>query len=367
VNRYFNLIAETIFWMRANHRLTKWYLTTKWSHQGFLFVVRCTILLALLLVLGFVGLFALLFFVGYRRLAAAQGGRPHRFAAYKTSDCQHVPAHVYKRPDPMIYSQQYLISKGLAVTWDNPDIHIELGGVPVDSHDLKPNTIYDVIARIWNNSLDAVVVNMPVDFSFLSFGIGTKKTHIATTAVDVSAKGAPGCPAFARVQWTTPPTPGHFCLLVEFTWADDANPFNNVGQHNTDVKPLNSPNAMFTVLVRNPSSERHKIVLRLDAYKLPVLPDCGQLPVANNPRSSPDAVVRRLREIAAAANPARFPVPVGWTVTLDPAELSLEGGEQRNVVVDVTAPDGFIGRQTFNVTGFAGQTPISGVTLTVTG
>jgi hypothetical protein len=117
--------------MRANHLLTKWYLTIKWPHrgfrphQGFLFVVRCTILLALLLVLlivlGFVGLFALLFFVGYRRLAAAQGGRPHRFAAYKTSDCQHVPAHIYKRPDPMIYSQQYLISKGLAVTWDNPE------------------------------------------------------------------------------------------------------------------------------------------------------------------------------------------------------------------------------------------------------
>jgi hypothetical protein len=239
--------------------------------------------------------------------------------------------------------------------------------VPIDSHDLKPNTTYDVIARIWNNSLDAVVVNMPVDFSFLSFGIGTKKTHVATTAVDVGAKGAQGCPAFARVQWTTPPTPGHFCLLVAFTWAEDANPFNNVGQHNTDVKPLNSPNAMVTVPVRNPSSERHKIVLRLDAYKLPVLSDCGQLPIANNPRPSPDTVVRRLREIVAAANPARFPVPVGWTVTLDPAELSLEGGEQRNVVVDVTAPDGFIGRQTFNVTGFAGQTPISGVTLTIIG
>jgi hypothetical protein len=68
----------------------------------------------------------------------------------------------------MIYSQQYLMSQGLAVTWDNPDIHLELGGVTVDSHDLKPNTTYDVIARIWNNSLDAVVVGMPVAFSFSS-------------------------------------------------------------------------------------------------------------------------------------------------------------------------------------------------------
>jgi len=107
----------------------------------------------------------------------------------------------------MIYSQQYLMSKGLAVTWQNPDIRLERGGVPVDSSDLKPNTTYDVIARIWNNAIDAVVVNMPVDFSFLSFGIGTTKTFIAATAVDVAAKGMAGCPAFARVQWTTPSSP----------------------------------------------------------------------------------------------------------------------------------------------------------------
>jgi hypothetical protein len=165
------------------------------------------LLLVFLIVLAIIGLVAIQFLFGYRRLAAAQGGRPHRFAAYKTDNCQHVPAHIYKRPDPMIYSQQYLMSKGLAVTWDNPDIHLELGGVPVDSHDLKPNTTYDVIARIWNNSLDAVVVNMPVEFSYLSFGIGTTKTHIETTAVDVGVKGAPGCPAFARVPWTTPTWP----------------------------------------------------------------------------------------------------------------------------------------------------------------
>jgi hypothetical protein len=324
------------------------------------------LLLVFLIVLALIGLFAIQFLFGYRRLAAAQGGRPHRFAAYKTDNCQHVPAHIYKRPDPMIYSQQYLMSKGLAVTWDNPDIHLELGGVPVDSHDLKPNTTYDVIARIWNNSLDAVVVNMPVEFSYLSFGIGTTKTHIETTAVDVGAKGAPGCPAFARVPWTTP-THGHYCLVVEFTWADDANPFNNVGQHNTDVKPLNSPKARFKMAVRNSSRERHEIVLRLDTYKLPALPDCGELPVVDNPRPSRDEVVRRLREIADGANPAKFPLPEGWTVTLEPAGLTLGGGERRDVVVDIEAPDGFSGRQTVNVTGFAGQTPIGGVTLTVTG
>jgi len=325
------------------------------------------LLLIFIILLALVGLFAILFFIGYRRLAAAKGPRPSRFSAYKSDNCQHVPLHIYKRPDPMIYSQQYLMSQGLAVTWQNPDIHLELGGVPVDSHDLKPATTYDVIARIWNNSLDAVVVNMPVEFSFLTFGIGTTKTHIATTAVDVAAKGMPGCPAFARVQWTTPPTAWHYCLLVEFTWADDANPFNNVGQHNTDVKPLNSPKANFTVPVRNAAREQREIALRVDAYTLLALPDCAGLTVVDNPRPSRETVVRRLREIAAAVDPARFPVPAGWTVTVEPAGLVLAGGEQREVVVDITAPDGFTGEKTFNVNGFAGRTPLGGVTLTVKG
>jgi hypothetical protein len=329
--------------------------------------VALVLLLLLLILLAFIGLFASLFFIGYRRLAAARGPRPSRFSAYRSDNCQHLPPHLYKRPDPMIYSQQYLMSQGLAVTWDNPDIHIEFGGVPVDSHDLKPNTGYDVIARIWNNSLDAAVVNMPVEFSFLTFGIGTTKTHIATTAVDVAPKGVPGCPAFARVQWTTPLTPGHYCLVVEFAWADDANPFNNVGQHNTDVKPLNSPKAKFTVPVRNAGGERLEIALRIDAYTLPTPPECDRLPPVDNPRPSREMVVRRLREIAAAADPGKFPVPAGWTATVEPSGLVLAGGEQRDVIVDVTAPDGFAGEQTFNVNGFAGRTPLGGVTLTVKG
>ena len=325
------------------------------------------LLLVLLILLALVGLFAILFFYGYRRLANSKGPRPSRFQAFASDNCQHVPPHIYRRPDPMIYSQQYLMSKGLAVTWQNPDIRLEQGGVPVDSSDLKPNTTYDVIARIWNNAIDAVVVNMPVDFSFLSFGIGTSKTFIATTAVDIAAKGMAGCPAFARVQWTTPPTPGHYCLLVEFTWADDANPFNNVGQHNTDVKPLNPPHAAFTVPVRNVARERREVALRADSYTLPALRECGGLPAVDNPRLSREAILSRLRAIAEATRPANFPVPEGWTVTVTPAELVLGGGEEREVVVDITAPDGFAGEKTFNVNGFAVATPLGGVTLTVRG
>ena len=325
------------------------------------------VLLVILFLLAIIGLLAILFFVGYRKKVAAQGSPPSRFTANQGTGCQHIPGHIYKRPDPMIYSQQYLMSMGLAVTWENPDVQLELGGVAVDSSALLPNTTYDVVARIWNNSLDAVVVGMPVNFSFLSFGIGGKKNPIGATPVDLAVKGAAGCPAFARMPWLTPVTPGHYCLLIEFTWSDDANPFNNVGQHNTNVKPLNSPHAEFVFPVRNEARTERQIALRVDSYTLPASPGCGDRPPVDNPRPTRTEVAQRLRQISAANDPKAFPVPEGWTVVIDPPALALGPEEERNVKVDITAPDGFSGRKTFNVTGFAGTTSVGGVTLTVTG
>jgi hypothetical protein len=86
------------------------------------------------------------------------------------------------------------MAQGLAVTWDNPDVTIELSGVPVDAHDLKPATTYDVIARVWNSSTDAPAVGLPVLFSYLSFGISTTRIPIpGATLVDLGVKGSPNC------------------------------------------------------------------------------------------------------------------------------------------------------------------------------
>jgi hypothetical protein len=72
-----------------------------------------------------------------------------------------VPPHTYKRPDPMIYSQYYLMSKGIAVTWDNPDIQLfNIAGGAVPSHGLSPTTPYEICARIWNGSTDAPAINV---------------------------------------------------------------------------------------------------------------------------------------------------------------------------------------------------------------
>jgi hypothetical protein len=264
-----------------------------------------------------------------------------------------VPAWAYRQPDPMIYSQQYLQSLGLAVTWDNPDIHVELAddpGVPIDPHDLKPDTDYVVVARIWNGATTAPAPGLPVKVSYLEFGIGTVRHDVGMTNVDLPAKGAVGCPAFARVGWRTPPVPGHYCLQVQLVWDDDAQPTNNLGQTNTDVKALNSPHATFGFSVRNDRAERRQVVLQADGYAIPPLDPCGDRPDDRGGR------LARHQQWA-------WPIPAGWEVDVRPDQLQLNAGETANVAVDVTSPDGFTGRQAINVRALSGDDLLGGVTL----
>jgi hypothetical protein len=265
----------------------------------------------------------------------------------------------------MIYSQRYLMDQGVAVTWDNPDIRLERGGAIVPSNALQPGTGYDVVARIWNASIDAPAVNLPVTFSYLVFGIGTVSLPIGRTSVDLPVRGAPGCPVDARMRWTTPTTPGHYCLQVELKWADDANPANNLGQENIDVRPLNSPHASFTFPVRNDGLATRGLRLEADAYRVPPRPRCDPEDKAPSPRLTREERARRRRETLARHGRATFPVPDDWRVEISPTELSLEPGEEREASVDITAPDGFTGRQAFNVNAFDGSTLVGGVTLEV--
>lgn len=270
-----------------------------------------------------------------------------------------VPPWAYRQPDPLIYSQQYLASQGLAVTWNNPDIHLESPadpGVPVDSHDLQPDTDYLVIARVWNGSTTAPAPGLPVHVSFLQFGIGTTRHDVGQTAVDLAVKGAAGCPAFATVPWHTPATPGHYCLQVELIWDDDANPANNMGQHNTDVKPLNSPHAAFEFELRNDAETVRSLRLEADAYEIPPPPECDDQDGADT-----------IRQRIARHDRARWPMPDGWQVAIAPAESRLDPGESMAVTVNITAPDAFAGRQAINVNAYASQVLVGGVTCYVEG
>ncbi|GAC1404143.1 MAG: hypothetical protein NVSMB52_17960 [Chloroflexota bacterium] len=310
-----------------------------------------------------------------RRLGPLRGrgdDESSEVAGEGTPGCQRVPADVYRRPDPMIYSQSYLMSQGLAVTWDNPDIHLERSGIPVPSSELLANTEYEVVARIWNGSNQAPAVNLPIRFSYLSFGIGTV-SHLLNengpneTRVDLPVNGAVGHPAIARIPWKTPATPGHYCLQVEALWADDANPRNNLGQENTDVKSLNSPHASFTFPVRNNNLWAGTLRLEMDAYEIPERRRCDPRQIADVPTMSEQEVAEHRRDALAHHSRQTHPVPDGWEVVVEPRELRLQPGEQHDVTVDINAPDGFVGRQALNVNGFDGLQLVGGVTLYVDG
>jgi hypothetical protein len=256
------------------------------------------------------------------------------------------------RPDPLLYSQRALMAQGLAVTWDNPDIVLFKGGVPVLSTQLETSTTYDVQIRVWNNSVDAPVVHMPVHLSFLDFGVGTEPIPVGDAKVDVGVKGSATQPAFVSIPWTTPPTPGHFCLQALLDPADDVDFGNNLGQENTDVAQATSP-ASFSFTLRNNTKRARPYRFELDAYEIPPAPDCG------SPAAGRDVILQRHRR-------GNHPVPPGFSIAITPATATLAPGAQIAVHVAATPPAGFIGRQPINVNCFHDGGFAGGVTLTVT-
>jgi hypothetical protein len=282
----------------------------------------------------------------YRRRCRGHVALPNR--------CVPISDPAFVRPDPLIYAQYYLIRLGLAVTWDNPDIQLYLNGSPVSSSLLDPGTTYEIVAQVWNNSTDAPVVAMPVAFSYLDFGIGTVSVPIGSTQIDLGVKGGPSCPAFATMPWTTPTTPGHYCIQVLLQPVDDTNTQNNLGQENTNVGTAHSP-AVFTFTLRNDTARTQSYKFEVDAYS-PGTPDpCDGS--ANDAKARSARLARHCR--------GSQPVPAGWHVKIDPLAPSLAPGQSIPITVTATPPGGFASNQTLNVNAFHEGGLAGGVTLTV--
>ena len=172
--------------------------------------------------------------------------------------------------------------------------------VSVASHELQPNHVYRIHARIYNGSLEAPAVGLPVFFSYLTFGIGIVPTLIGVTAINLPVKGAMGHPQEAFHDWRTPPAAGHYCIQVGLFWADDIEPGNNIGQENVDVKKLTSP-ATFQFALRNDAPVTRRFRLEIDAYTPPALPPCPEQRVAERGDSS----VAPARDPSTGAAPSR--------------------------------------------------------------
>lgn len=247
-------------------------------------------------------------------------------------------------PDPMIYSQLDLISKGVAVTWDNPDIQLfDSSGTAVPSYSLAPGTRYEIQARVWNGSANVTAIAVRVRFFYLTFGAGTLRNYIGETYVDVPVQGSPLEPARASVAWITP-SAGHYCIQVELSSILDADSFNNLGQENVDVRKLNASQATLSFPVRNTSAGNQRFTLRLDSYAI-----CGRFPYPYEHH-----------------RPALSPLPDGWTVRVAGGRERILGpGEQQDVSVEITAAAGFVGTQPINVNVLNDAGPVGGVTLYV--
>ncbi len=294
--------------------------------------------------------------------------------------CLKLPPVVHKRADPLIYDQYWLMSQGLSVTWDNPDIDILSNGAVVNPWELVAGTEYQVRVRVWNGSYDAPAIGLPVVLSFLSFGVGAARTMVGVRLTDLGAKGTSQCPAFANFTWRTPDTEGHYCLQAFLDWPDDANPGNNLGQKNTQVGKAASP-ANFQFDAHNDAGVRRRFHFEADLYALPKLPACADQPPP--PAETREAIVRprgpsRLRESRARWDAARasqgqgrYPVTDKWRVTIEPNDIVIAAGDTVPIRVAVEPLDpAFAGRQAVNIHGFAiGDTgrrlPVGGVTLLV--
>ena len=268
--------------------------------------------------------------------------------------CLNIPPGLHTRPDPMIYDQYWLMSQGLAVTWDNPDIQLyDMSSNPVQPWELNPDQDYQVIVRIWNNAYTAPAPGLPVYLSFLSFGVGVTSTPIGSTSTNLGVKGSAACPAFANFLWHTPSTPGHYCLQALLVWPDDANPFNNLGQKNTQVGTAASP-AQISFPVQNAANVRRHFELQADMYAIPPLLSCSQWPPPA--RTGGRLAESRARWDAALRTQSygNFPVTAAWNVTITPTTFDLDPNQ--SVLIDLSiepSSGGFHGTQAFNIHAFA--------------
>ena len=278
------------------------------------------------------------------------------------------------RPDPTIYDQYYLMGLGLAVTWQNPDIEIFQNGAPVPSaYELQTATDYIIKARIYNASTGGFVYKMPVVFSYLSFGMGTQSNLIPgpLPTVTLGVKGSPNGVDVIEMPWTTPAVPGHYCIQVSFAYIDDANPFNNLGQDNTQVLQAHSP-APFAFQLRNAARLRRAFRFEVDTFQIAPPPAC---PVPAAPaagagrggfapsRGAPAAGVA-LSTLARNSR-AAHPLPDGWTIGFDPAQPVLDPEQEITVTGTITPADTFHGTLPVNIHAFCERALAGGVTIVV--
>jgi heme/copper-type cytochrome/quinol oxidase subunit 2 len=304
----------------------------------------------------------------------------YRRGYQKDEHCLPIPPKYWKKPDPFLYDQFFLMAQGLEVTWDNPDIWIEQGGSVIVG-DLTPNTEYDVVARIWNASFEAPAFNVMVKFYQRDYGAGAVPQFIGATNIPVvQVRGLP--PSETRLKWRPPPTGGHYCILVRIVCPDDANPFNNEGQKNLTVRNASAGAALdFVFPIHNPFDRPISFRLRAAMYRLPGSPAAARtdtLATRDETRVRPgnglnDITFRplaRQAEIKALETNGygNFPLPGEWAANFSGTVVVPSGGAE-SVHLHLALPAG-LAAGAYPVSMYAetaeGAQPYGGVTTIIT-
>ena len=194
------------------------------------------------------------------------------------------PEPVMRRPDPSIYSQTYLASQGVPVTWNNPDIWMAKAATPnviePDSYHLEAGTDYIVSVQAHNASTD-LALGVKVRLLYRPWSFNSPDL----LPVDVNASGqevvrfvniAGMGSAIAQFNWHTPSVPPgeerHYCLQAHLSHPLDVNLENNVGQENTNVHSANPGHVAPGELIRvdvpllKLGDEAARVIFRADAY-----------------------------------------------------------------------------------------------------
>jgi len=154
--------------------------------------------------------------------------------------CVVIPGRIARKPDPCIYDQFLLMQLNKPVTWDSPDVSILLNGVKQYTYNLTVSTEYDVWVTVHNSSRDKPANGTTVNIHWIEFGAGGQQIKHPITIASADVPVWPGT-YVVMTKWTTPSTPGHYCIEIELSHPDDGNPANNRGWNNTLVYAAQSP------------------------------------------------------------------------------------------------------------------------------
>jgi hypothetical protein len=269
--------------------------------------------------------------------------------------CIYIPGRIINRPDPCIYDQFLLMQLGLPVTWDNPDFAIMLGGVKQYTYGLTAGTAYDLAITIHNSSREKPALGTTVKVVWMEFGAGgTVTTLIGTVVTDVPVW--PGT-SVIHVPWTTPGTPGHYCLQAQISHPNDGNPANNLGQNNTQVYAAHSQ-------VKGQIRIFNKF---LGAPAITIIGNDRQTRPRNHVEITVDSYVFKDGSGKDLDPMTTFaPREPAWPAQVVPASFDFGPDEPyRDVTLIVDAPNGPGPAEVFNVTARQDGTPLGGVTVTV--